>query len=66
MRSNKTFDELAVGEEASITRVVSRDDLFVFAHASGSLDPPPLNWSTLRYVFGHEEEDRNAEKAPQA
>jgi hypothetical protein len=25
-----------------------------------------LNWSTLRYVFGHEEEDRNAEKAPQA
>jgi len=23
-------------------------------------DPPPLNWSTLRYVFGHEEEDRNA------
>ncbi|MGA3342274.1 MAG: phage/plasmid primase, P4 family [Methylocella sp.] len=29
-------------------------------------DPPPLNWSTLRYVFGHEEEDRNAEKAPQA
>ena len=29
-------------------------------------DPPPLNWSTLRYVFGHEKEDRNAEKAPQA
>ena len=27
---------------------------------------PHLNWSTLRYVFGHEEEDRNAEKAPQA
>jgi hypothetical protein len=21
-------------------------------------DPPPLNWSTLRYVFGHEKEDR--------
>ena len=30
------------------------------------IDPPPLNWSTLRYVFGHEKEDRNAEKAPQA
>ena len=42
MRSNKTFDELAVGEEASITRVVSRDDLFVFAHASGSLNPANL------------------------
>jgi hypothetical protein len=32
----------------------------------GVIDPPPLNWSTLRYVFGHEKEDRNAEKAPQA
>ena len=42
MRSNKTFDELAVGEEASITRVVGRDDLFVFAHASGSLNPANL------------------------
>jgi len=31
-----------------------------------AFDPPPLNWSTLRYVFGHEKEDRNAEKAPQA
>ena len=31
-----------------------------------AVDPPPLNWSTLRYVFGHEKEDRNAEKAPQA
>ena len=31
-----------------------------------TVDPPPLNWSTLRYVFGHEKEDRNAEKAPQA
>jgi hypothetical protein len=29
-------------------------------------DPPPSNWSTLRYVFGHEKEDRNVEKAPQA
>ena len=29
-------------------------------------DPPPLNWSTLRYVFGHKKEDRNAKKAPQA
>jgi hypothetical protein len=30
------------------------------------IDPPPLNWSTLRYVFGHEKEDLDAEKAPQA
>src|SRR5215470_8799269 len=29
-------------------------------------DPPPLNWSILRYVFGHEKEDHNGEKASQA
>ena len=25
-------------------------------------DPPPANWSTLRYVFGHEKEDGYAEE----
>jgi len=25
-------------------------------------DPPPMDWSTLRYVFGHEKEERDAEK----
>ena len=40
-------------------------DATIAARVTGP-DPPPLNWSTLRYVFGHEEEDRNAEKAPQA
>jgi len=34
--------------------------------ARSALDPPPLSWSTLRYVFGHEKEDCNGEKAPQA
>ncbi len=42
MRSNKTFSELAIGEEASITRVVTPDDLIVFAHASGNLNPKNL------------------------
>jgi hypothetical protein len=28
----------------------------------GGLDPPPMNWSTLRYVFGSQE-DQNAEEA---
>ncbi len=35
-------------------------------YSRAGADPPPLNWSTLRYVFGHEKEDHNAEKAPQA
>jgi hypothetical protein len=26
--------------------------------AKTETDPPPLNWSTVRYVFGHEKEDR--------
>ena len=42
MRTNRTFAELAVGEEASITRVVTPDDLIVFAHASGNLNPENL------------------------
>lgn len=41
-QSNKLFDELAVGQQASIARVVSPDDLFVFAHASGNLNPANL------------------------
>jgi phosphate butyryltransferase len=46
MRTNKTFSELAVGEEASITRVVTPNDLIVFAHASGNLNPKNLPGST--------------------
>jgi phosphate butyryltransferase len=36
---NVTFDELAVGQSATIERVVSAHDLYVFAHASGNLNP---------------------------
>ncbi len=42
MLSNKLFDELAVGQEASITRIVTPDDFLVFAHASGNLNPAHL------------------------
>ena len=42
MLSNKLFNELAVGQEASITRVVTPDDFLVFAHASGNLNPAHL------------------------
>ena len=36
---SKTYDDLALGEEASITRVVVPDDLYVFAHVSGNMNP---------------------------
>jgi phosphate butyryltransferase len=39
---SKTFDDLAVGDGASITRVVTPDDLYVFAHVSGNLNPVNL------------------------
>lgn len=42
MRSNNLFQELAVGQEASITRVVTPEDFLVFAHASGNLNPAHL------------------------
>src|SRR5271166_2832075 len=39
MRTNRTFNDIAVGDEASITRVVTPDDLVLFAHVSGNLNP---------------------------
>jgi phosphotransacetylase/acyl dehydratase len=37
--TNTTFDELAVGQTASIERSVTANDLYVFAHASGNTNP---------------------------
>lgn len=42
MRTNRTYDELAVDDAASITRLVTPDDLYVFAHVSGNLNPVNL------------------------
>jgi len=39
---NRTFDELAVGERAEIRRLLTRDDLLVFAAASGNFNPVHL------------------------
>lgn len=38
-RANRTWDELRVGESASIQRSVTERDLYLFAHASGNLNP---------------------------
>ncbi len=42
MLENKTYDEIVVGEEASINRVLTANDLYVFAHASGNFNPMHL------------------------
>ncbi len=39
IRENKTYDEIQIGDTASITRVCTANDLYVFAHASGNLNP---------------------------
>ncbi|THH37429.1 bifunctional enoyl-CoA hydratase/phosphate acetyltransferase [Aliishimia ponticola] len=36
---NKTYDELAIGETATVTRVCTARDLYIYAHASGNLNP---------------------------
>jgi len=36
---NRTYDEIAVGDTASDVRTITADDLVLFAHASGNLNP---------------------------
>jgi len=39
IHGNKLYSELAVGDSASIKRVCTANDLYIFAHASGNLNP---------------------------
>lgn len=39
---NRTFDEMTVGETAELRRLVTPDDLYVFAAASGNYNPMTL------------------------
>lgn len=39
MSENKTYDEIAIGDRAILKRVCTENDLIVFAHASGNLNP---------------------------
>ncbi|MEO1198705.1 MAG: bifunctional enoyl-CoA hydratase/phosphate acetyltransferase [Pseudomonadota bacterium] len=39
MRSNTTYDEIEIGQTASASRICSANDLYVFAHVSGNLNP---------------------------
>lgn len=49
IRENRLYDEMKVGDTASITRVCTANDLYIFAHASGNLNPlhlPDQNGTT--------------------
>ena len=43
MLRNRTFDELRVGDTASIVRIVARDDIDLFAKVSGDVNPSHLD-----------------------
>jgi phosphate butyryltransferase len=39
IHENRLYDELKVGDTASVKRVCTANDLYIFAHASGNLNP---------------------------
>ena len=39
MTQNKTYDEIQIGDRAELRRLCTENDLIVFAHASGNLNP---------------------------
>ena len=51
---NRTFDEIKVGDAASLTRLVSADDVQLFAAASGDVKPGHLDAQHAAHdAFGH-------------
>lgn len=46
---NRTFDELAIGDAASLVHLVSLDDIKLFAAVSGDVNPAHLD---ARYAAG--------------
>src|SRR5215471_9606584 len=51
---NFTFDELKVGESASLLRIVGRDDIDLFAAVSGDVNPAHLDATfAATDLFGH-------------
>ena len=48
MATNKTYDQIQIGDSAEIVRECSSNDLLVFAHASGNHNPihlPDTDWT---------------------
>ena len=51
---NRTFNELSVGETASLVRLVSPDDIKLFAAVSGDINPAHLDAQyAAGDIFGH-------------
>ena len=46
MIENRTFDEIAVGDSASLVRTLSREDIQLFALVSGDVNPAHLDASS--------------------
>lgn len=44
---NRTFDEIRIGETAQLRRLITSDDLYVFAAASGNYNPTHLTTADL-------------------
>src|SRR5208282_3351523 len=55
---NKTFDEIAIGDSASLVRTLSKDDIALFAVMSGDVNPAHLDVqyaeaSMFHRIIGH-------------
>lgn len=51
---NRTYDELAIGDSASIVRIVGRDDIDLFAAVSGDVNPAHVDAAfAATDMFGH-------------
>jgi len=55
---NRTFDEIAIGESASLTRTLTKDDIALFAVMSGDVNPSHLDQdyaetSALHRIIAH-------------
>ena len=50
---NRTFDEIAVGDSASLTRTLTADDIALFAAMSGDFNPAHLDPSYAETSMFH-------------
>ncbi|MEZ5278030.1 MAG: bifunctional enoyl-CoA hydratase/phosphate acetyltransferase [Opitutaceae bacterium] len=48
---NRTFDEMSIGDEATLHRVLSRDDILLFAAVSGDVNPAHVDEEFARSDF---------------
>jgi len=50
---NRTFDEIAIGESASLSRTLSKDDIALFAVMSGDVNPAHLDEAYAEHSMFH-------------